>query len=104
MTNRNLEKAIKLYENFRLSSPNRIPKITIDHPKSLMVMGYLDYVGYSTTRDGEAQSFQHDFHKGSKPILCVDPDTQKLYLIEGRYRVTERGIVDLDTRGRELDD
>ena len=99
-----LAKAYKLYEDFREAKPKRIVRLNYDDviPKSLMSIGNLVEVRYDTTRGGKVEKYQHKFHAGSRPLLCAS-DTGLLYIIGGRYEVTERGIVDLDGQGNELE-
>lgn len=97
-----LKKAYELYADFRETKPNKIRRIEFDPPKSLMVMGNVRAIEYDTTRGRKVEMYKHIFAPGSRPYLCADQHGQ-LFIIEGRYHVTERGIVDLDSSGRELD-
>lgn len=99
---KDIAKAAKLYEEFREAKPRRGRRISFELPKSVMLMGNLRSVSYDTTRAGKTELYKHDFNAGSRPLLCSDGD--RLFILEGRYHVTERGIVDLDGRGKELDD
>lgn len=96
--------AAKLYEKFREKKATRARAVSITLPKSVMVMGYLEFVGYSTTHGGQAAMYKHKFAKGSRPLLCAGPGRNQLILVGGRYHVTERGIVDLTPKGREIED
>jgi hypothetical protein len=97
-----LQKAYKLYEDFRESTPKRLHKVIFRKPKSLMAMGHLRSVSYDTTRGGKTELYKHTFAPGSRPILCASEDGW-LFLVGGRYEVTERGIVDLDGQDREIE-
>lgn len=97
-----LRKASKLYRAFRERPAARARKIEFVAPQALTVMGHVDAIEYSTTHGRRAQPYRHDFAPGSKPLLAADPRTGKLFLIGGRYRVTGRGIVDRDARGRDI--
>ena len=100
-----VKKAKSLYEKFREAPVKRVRKITAPAlPRAVAVMGYLEFVGYSTTHGGKAAMYKHKFAKGSRPLLCAGPGKNQLYLIGGRFHVTERGIVDLTPRGREIED
>lgn len=101
---RDLKKAAKLYEEFRETKPKRGRVVEFEMPKALMIMGNVLNISYDTTRRGKTELYKHDFAPGSRPLLCADGKTGKLFLVEGRYRVTERGIVDLDAKGSEIDD
>ena len=67
-------------------------------PKHLAVIGELDGVLYTTTRDGQRERYVHEFRKRDKPLLCVSPDGEQLFIVAGRYVFTERGIVDRSDR------
>jgi len=97
------DKAHRLYREFRESAPRRGRTLEFTTPKVLMVMGTLSAVEYETTRGRKLEKYRHVFHAGSRPFICADAKTGLLFLVEGRYRVTKRGIVDLDPRGKELD-
>ncbi len=101
---RDVKKALKLYEEFREATPKRGRQIEFEMPKVLMVMGNVRFIGYDTTRRGKTELYKHDFAPGSRPLLCADGETGTLFIIEGRYRVTDRGIVDIDAAGKEIDD
>lgn len=104
MKRRDVDKALKLYQEFREETPRRGRTVEYEVPTVLMVMGNIRFIGYDTTRDGKTELYKHDFAPGSRPVLCADGKTGQLFIIEGRYHVTPRGIVDLDGRGREIDD
>lgn len=99
-----LKKAYQLYSEFRESIPKRGRRIEFDIPKAVMVMGHITTISYVTTLGRKTVNFSHDFHDGSMPLLCAGSEPNQLFIIEGRYIVTDRGIVDLDARGNELDD
>ena len=92
----------KLYKGFREKAPSRARRVSVSIPRALMVMGKAEFIGYRTTHGDEAKLYKHDFKPGSRPLLCVDQHG-KIFFVGGRYRVTSRGIVDLDSKRRELD-
>jgi hypothetical protein len=89
------------YQDFREERPTRLRKFTVRLPKAVAVMGYLDAVSYRTTVGREARRYKHTFARGCYPLLCTDG--KRLYILAGRYHVTERGIVDLSPSGKELE-
>ncbi len=93
-----------LYERFREKPATRARAIKIKYPKAVAIMGYCEFIGYSTTHGRSAKLYKHKFAKGSRPMLCAGPGRNQLYLIGGRFHVTERGIVDLTPRGKEIED
>ena len=98
------KKSVKTYAAFREEKPARAKVVRITLPKSVWVMGHLEAVEYFTTIDGVATKFRHKFAKGSRPLLCAGNSRNQLLLVGGRFHVTDRGIVDLTPRGREIDD
>ena len=97
--------ATDLYESFREASPKKLLRLTLpDIPKIVACMGRVEYVGYRTTHGKKLTLYQHDFVAGSRPLMCVSKDGRQILLVGGRYHFTDRGIVDLDSRGRERPD
>lgn len=97
--------AFKLHEQFREAKPTRARIITAPAlPRALMVLGELEFVGYRTTHGGKVHRYCHTFHAGSMPRLAAGPKLNQLYLLGGRYHVTDRGIVDLSVTHEELED
>lgn len=97
------ENAKRLYRRFREREPTRARRVTITLPKSLTVMGRILAVEYATTHGDKSVAYKHKFAPGSRPLFCADPRSGKIFLVGGRYRVTSRGIVDIDSRGRQED-
>lgn len=66
---------------------------------AVAMIGECDGVLYTTVRDGKTERYIHEFEEADKPLLCVTPDGRQLLLVGGRYRFTERGIVDKSWQG-----
>lgn len=98
------KKARRLYEAFRETKPKRTRAVRVKLPKAVFVMGYLSAVEYETTHGSKAVGYRHKFAPGSRPLLCAGPGKNELFIIGGRYHVTDRGIVDLSASGREIED
>lgn len=96
--------ALSLFRDFRERDATRAKVVDFNIPSAVAVMGPVEFIGYRTTHGRKAVLYRHDFAPGSRPQLCAGPDENELYLIGGRYRVTDRGIVDLDANGEEIDD
>lgn len=60
----------------------------------LLAFGELMGVKYRTIRDGREELYEHSFRKSSRPLLAARHDGYPLYIVGGRYRFTDRGIVD----------
>jgi hypothetical protein len=65
-----------------------------------MVMGTVRLIAYDTTHGGKFTPYQHEFAPGSEPLLCAGKKRGQLFLIGRNFRVTRRGIVDVDSQGR----
>lgn len=84
-----------LYYNFTGHDPSETQMIDKPvYPDVMSVIGDIDGVMYTTVRDGVTEKYIHKFKKNSRPLFCVAPDGQTLYMIGGSYEFGERGIVD----------
>ena len=101
---KDIDDARNLYESFREAPAKRARKVRVTLPKAAAVIGKVRAVEYDTTHKGRVTLYRHEFTEGSAPLLVAGTRDSQLYLIEGRYHFTERGIVDLDARGREIED
>jgi hypothetical protein len=96
-------RAAHLYANFREQGPARLARrVAFKIPKAVAVLGHVEFIGYATTRAGKTELYIHEFAPGSRPRLAAGAGRNQVVLIGGRYRMTSRGIVDLDSRGREV--
>jgi hypothetical protein len=59
-----------------------------------LVVGPLDFVGYTTVRDGKTEKYIHRFKKKAKPVLAVTAQGRQLKIVGGHYEFTEAGIED----------
>lgn len=99
-----LRRALASYRAFREAEPGGVRRITAaPTPKALWRMGVFEFVGYMTTHQGKPALYVHHFAPGSRPVLVAGTKRNALYLLGGRFRITARGITDLDARGREVD-
>ncbi len=94
-----LEKAEDFYQAFHWGHPAKssrrvkVPKT----PRTLVDLGRLDAVEYSTSKKGDGPStYRHKFGEegGRRPRLAVDVESQRLHVVGGDYTVEPRGIVD----------
>jgi hypothetical protein len=98
-----VKQAVQLFESFRERMPRRIGKVTFKPPKAVACIGYVEGIDYRTTHGKKVTLYHHDFVPGSRPLLAVSADGKQLLLLGGRYQFTERGIVDHDAAGREVE-
>jgi hypothetical protein len=102
MSTRERIRTLKLYRDFREAEPvGRY--VRAKYPATLARMGVCEFIGYMTTHDGETALYVHHFAPGSRPALYAGSGRNKLFLMGGRFTVTDRGITDLDPRGRVVD-
>ena len=91
-----IRRAGDLYRDFSGHEPDEVVSIPAPTlPPAVLVIGRLEGVIYSTVRDGENERYIHKFRAASQPLLCASPDGTQLFIVEGRYEFTERGIVDM---------
>lgn len=86
--------ARKLYEKFSGHEAVELGYVTVDVPDTLIVIGHIDGLLYSTTRDNNLEQYIHEFKQNARPLFCVAPDGSQIILLGGAYNFTERGIVD----------
>jgi len=103
-TKKDFSGAFKLHSDFRELKPTRALKMNVRVPKALMAMGHVEAIAYRTKHGQKMVLYAHEFAAGSRPLLAAGPKRNELFLLGGRYHVTERGIVDLDAHGREIDE
>lgn len=86
--------AISLYQKFSGHTPEFIDKVTLKVDTVAFAIGHCDGIMYETIRDGKREHYIHKFRKGSRPVLASSSDGKQLYMLEGAYKFTDRGIVD----------
>jgi hypothetical protein len=85
----------KLFSDFTGYDDPNVSKISVDEwPKEMVYIGQVDFIGYTTERDGKVEAYRHDFKAASRPLFCTTPDGKRLFMLGGAFRFTERGIVD----------
>jgi len=96
-----LEEAREMFRGFHWgrSSRRTVKAKASPRPRSLVKLGRLEAVTYSTRKGHGRKSFAHWEHLfgedgGRKPALAVDPANQRLHIVGGDYTVEDRGIVD----------
>ena len=98
---RDVNQAARLYERFAGMDAEEIGRVRIPPmPKVAVCVGELDGVLYTTVRDGVIEKYIHKFKASDRPLMCVSPDGRQILILGGRYRFTERGIVDTSDKSR----
>lgn len=90
-----LRQAEKLFTDFRGDAPREVLKIDLPTPpRVLLTVGECIGIMYETVRDGRTEKYLHRFKKSARPLIASIPDGHQLYFVGGRYRFTDKGIVD----------
>ncbi len=92
--NDKVKAALKLFEDFTGHDARVEGTFDVPHDDVLAIVGECEAIAYNATRDGETHSYQHEFAKGSRPVLAVSHDGSRLYLLAGAFKFTHRGIED----------
>lgn len=100
--NKAVRAAVALFMGFREKKPKRVKVVQVDIPEAVAVIGHVTEICYRTTHGDETVYYRHPFQEGSRPLLCSSPDGRQLLLLGGRYEFGERGIVDIDAKGRRI--
>ena len=98
-----IKQAVDLYTSFREKKPRKIKRLSVEIPTVVACMGHVEFIGYRTTHGKKLTLYKHDFAPGSRPLLCVSANGRQLMLLGGRYKWTDRGIVDRDAQDREIE-
>lgn len=92
---RQINQAAKLYTEFRGEEPAYIDRVSLSVSPVMLLIGECDGILYTTRRDGKVESYVHRFKQNARPLLTASNTGKQLYLIGGRYRFTDAGIIDL---------
>jgi hypothetical protein len=101
-TRADIRSSAALFEGFREAPAQKARAVRYKIPRAVAVMGQVEFIGYMTTHDGETHLYVHQFAMGSRPIFAAGKGRNQAFLVGGRYRVTDRGIVDFGPGGREV--
>lgn len=91
---RQVADARALFSRFTGHKAGHVRSVRFDVPKAATAFGVLDYVGYTTVRDGKREEYEHDFQRDPqhRPALAASPDGKQLLIVGGRYKFGHRGI------------
>ena len=98
-----LSRVARLYKSFREAPAKRAREVFFNPPRAAAVMGHVEFIGYVTSHAGKTHLYIHEFAEGSRPMMAAGTGRNQLLLVGGRYKVTSRGITDLDPNGRAID-
>lgn len=99
---RDIRSSARLWEGFREEPARRVKAVSFKVPKAVAVMGIVEFIGYMTTHNGETHLYVHQFAPGSRPTFAAGAGRNQAFLVGGRYKVTDRGIVDYNSAGHEV--
>ena len=92
---RDVRAAADTYERFTGHDAEVIDELEVPPlPSAVAVIGFVDAVEYTTTREGQEERYRHRFRKRDRPLMCVSPDRRQLLFVGGSFQFTDRGIVD----------
>lgn len=86
--------AVNLYEDFTGHKADHYVNVRVEWPDVGLLVGKCDGILYSTVRDGVPEKYIHRFKNSARPDLVASHDGAMIALIGGKFRFTNRGIVD----------
>jgi hypothetical protein len=89
-----LAQAERKLQDFSGHKATEVLRVKEKNAKTGLVIGDLDGVLYTTTRDGNVEKYIHRFRRKSRPLLAASSDGKTLKIVGGRFEFTEAGIVD----------
>lgn len=90
-----MAKGFKLLSNFTGIDDIESQHIELPHDDIVIELGTIEAIIYKAYDEGELKKFIHTFKKSSRPVLAVSDSGKQLYILAGKYIVTERGIEDV---------
>lgn len=90
-----MTRAGKAYADFHGEPATKAHHVVLhEPPDEVWMLGKVIGIAYEAMRDGEIDRYYHEFKPSHAPYLTVSPDGHGLFLADGKYTVTERGIED----------
>lgn len=87
-------RADALLESFTGEKARKEFRVSQRPIKTGLVVGPMTGVMYAADRGDGVHEYCHRFKKSSRPLLIADHDGSQLGIVGGRFRFTDRGIVD----------
>lgn len=87
-------RADALLESFTGEKARKELRVSQRPIKTGLVVGPMTGVMYAADRGDGVHEYCHRFKKSSRPLLIADHDGSQLGIVGGRFRFTDRGIVD----------
>lgn len=89
-----IAKAQQLHRDFSGHEATRGTKVRNPQLRTALSVGKVDGLMYTAKRDGKTLRYFHKFGSKSRPLLVANFDGSSVAIVGGRYRFTDRGIVD----------
>jgi len=89
-----LKEASKRFEDFSGHIAKFIDEKDLQKMDVGFKIGKVDFIGYTTKRDGRVEKYIHKFKAKSRPVLASNYDGKFISVVGGKYHFTDRGIVD----------
>ncbi len=86
------EKAYKQFHWGKKASKTKAVAVSPAPAGRLVELGTLEAVTYSADKNDGLVDYFHEFGR-KKPVLALDPKTNRLHIVGGGYVVEDRGIV-----------
>jgi len=91
MSRKKIQRGSKLFKAFNDRPPEKLDKVQIPEYEVLVEIGECTHIAYLAD---DGKNYIHRFKPSSRPVLAVTDDGKHLVLLGGKYRFTDRGIVD----------
>lgn len=87
-------RAARRYEAFSGHRAQVVGRVKLPRDAVALGVGPVDFIGYTTVRDGKREKYMHKFKRASRPVLAASADGKRLFLLGGSFTFTDRGIED----------
>lgn len=88
-----IEAAIEKYLEVHGKAPTKASRVEIpDPPQAVTLIGELIQVNYRTTKNGGPSTEYYHRFKRPRPKLVTDPKGKNLFVVGGKFKISERGI------------
>lgn len=91
MAKHEVKRGKRLFKAFNEREPEHLDKVHVKEYTTLVLIGPCLEIAYHAD---DGKNYRHTFRPSSRPLLAVSHDGKQLVLLKGKYRFTDRGIVD----------
>ena len=86
-----IQAASKLFKSFNDTDPKFIDKVLLPEYEVILRIGPCTHIAYMAD---DGKNYIHRFKAQARPLLATSHDGKSLLLVGGKFRFTDRGIVD----------